>query len=1006
MKLKLLKIARFFHLISERRYNLKFEIEIVKRSQLFDDKWYLEQYPDVATHKKEMSAAGHYVKYGWKEGRNPSLLFNTKDYLNINQDVKGANVCPLYHYEMFGKYEGRQLVEKTIPQINVISNKKEYKKIKEGIIDIETIKKIISSKDVKVISFDIFDTLLLRPVIEPTDIFYLADKKIKDQHGLEFLKYRMTAESELNVVNANIDDIYNFIKEKYNLLNDEVELMKKEELECEQQFLSKRDDIYTIYQYAVKLNKRIIATSDMYLSSDFLKEILVQNGYDHIDEVYVSNEYKARKDTGDLYDVIIENEKTSNIVHIGDNYNSDYIKALEKNITPIYYPSIKNIVFSDGSIYNVFINNISPDPMCRILIGFTINEYFKDLTKVKNQPALYADFASMIKLSIAPVIFHIASSIATNENIQKNYNQILFASRDGFLPKLGYDIIAKYIKVKPSKYVYAGRRAYYSCQYASFFDYLHNCLVYEQQKYTIENLLNAYIFDKELKDKILLSLSDNESQLDFVKEKQKIISVLCRYKNELDEYYKKHSNESKKYYNSICSGSDKEIIFDCGYSGSISQSLSNITGKIFDKIYLWEECKNKQSDEKTGSKTFLLMNEDRFFISHHLIYEELFSPPEGGCLGFKNNIPIMEESKYFSQMIEEYESIKTETSKYMNNICKMFGSYLQYMKITDTCALQSIMVHSVQCSPYNEISLLDNIKFPDTVFTSYVESLAYKVQKYLNWENPFVQTGFENPNNKIKAPACLINNSLKIGIHIHLYYVSLGYEFLEYLKDFPQKFDLIVTICDNQKLNIVKNIFSETIPNLNKLIIKVVENKGRDVAPWLIGTKEEQNKYDLFCHVQSKVSKHIGCGDEWRHHLLNNLLNKDAVINIFNLFSLDEKLGCVFPKVFPKLKDLCISNRVSQMGEFGEEHMINDLIERMGFEYLVGRKDLFFSEGTMMWYRPKALQPLFDLNLELEEFPPEPIGVGGTIAHAIERLPALVCRLNAYEAKEFTYYEN
>ena len=94
------------------------------------------------------------------------------------------------------------------------------------------------------------------------------------------------------------------------------------------------------------------------------------------------------------------------------------------------------------------------------------------------------------------------------------------------------------------------------------------------------------------------------------------------------------------------------------------------------------------------------------------------------------------------------------------------------------------------------------------------------------------------------------------------------------------------------------------------------------------------------------------------------------------------------------------------MGEFGEEYMINELLERMGFEYFIGRKDLFFSEGTMMWYRPKALKPLFDLKLELEEFPPEPIGVGGTIAHAMERLPALVCRLNGYEVKEFTYYEN
>ena len=94
------------------------------------------------------------------------------------------------------------------------------------------------------------------------------------------------------------------------------------------------------------------------------------------------------------------------------------------------------------------------------------------------------------------------------------------------------------------------------------------------------------------------------------------------------------------------------------------------------------------------------------------------------------------------------------------------------------------------------------------------------------------------------------------------------------------------------------------------------------------------------------------------------------------------------------------------MGEFGEEYTINELLRRMGFEYFIGRKDLFFSEGTMMWYRPKAMKSLFDLKLDIEEFPPEPIGVGGTIAHAIERLPALVCKLNGYVSKEYTYLKS
>lgn len=105
MNLKLLKIARFFHLIKKEKYKEKRQIEIVKKSPFFDAKWYLEENPDVKASK--MDAAEHYVKFGWKEGRNPSLDFDTNDYLFLNPDIKIENICPLFHFEKNGKKEGR-----------------------------------------------------------------------------------------------------------------------------------------------------------------------------------------------------------------------------------------------------------------------------------------------------------------------------------------------------------------------------------------------------------------------------------------------------------------------------------------------------------------------------------------------------------------------------------------------------------------------------------------------------------------------------------------------------------------------------------------------------------------------------------------------------------------------------------------------------------------------------------------------------------------------------------
>ena len=112
MNLWTLKICRIFHLISKVKYDEKRQIEIVKASPLFDAKWYLEQNPDVKA--KKISAARHYVKWGWKEGRNPSKEFDGNEYLRLNPDVRCAEINPLVHYETFGKRENRRYCSSSV----------------------------------------------------------------------------------------------------------------------------------------------------------------------------------------------------------------------------------------------------------------------------------------------------------------------------------------------------------------------------------------------------------------------------------------------------------------------------------------------------------------------------------------------------------------------------------------------------------------------------------------------------------------------------------------------------------------------------------------------------------------------------------------------------------------------------------------------------------------------------------------------------------------------------
>lgn len=79
--------------------------KLIAKSKFFDKRWYLKTYPDVAA--AGIDPVEHFLKIGWREGRNPSIRFDINAYLNNNPDVAAEEINPLYHYELYGRKEKR-----------------------------------------------------------------------------------------------------------------------------------------------------------------------------------------------------------------------------------------------------------------------------------------------------------------------------------------------------------------------------------------------------------------------------------------------------------------------------------------------------------------------------------------------------------------------------------------------------------------------------------------------------------------------------------------------------------------------------------------------------------------------------------------------------------------------------------------------------------------------------------------------------------------------------------
>ena len=81
------------------------EVRFLKKKSAVDGPFYLEQNPDVEASK--LSAEEHYVRFGWKEGRQPHPEFDGERYLQLNPDVRAAGLNPLLHWLLHGQEEGR-----------------------------------------------------------------------------------------------------------------------------------------------------------------------------------------------------------------------------------------------------------------------------------------------------------------------------------------------------------------------------------------------------------------------------------------------------------------------------------------------------------------------------------------------------------------------------------------------------------------------------------------------------------------------------------------------------------------------------------------------------------------------------------------------------------------------------------------------------------------------------------------------------------------------------------
>lgn len=237
-----------------------------------------------------------------------------------------------------------------------------------------------------------------------------------------------------------------------------------------------------------------------------------------------------------------------------------------------------------------------------------------------------------------------------------------------------------------------------------------------------------------------------------------------------------------------------------------------------------------------------------------------------------------------------------------------------------------------------------------------------------------VMRDFVSENSDLLVPKLPKSRSADVAIIIHVHFDEAIEDILAGLKGFCEtRYDVYVTATSIR----VAQTLKEAIP---RAFVKVVENRGRDVRPFLQTLKQISNlNYKAVCKIHGKVSRHRVDGAEWRKELIYSLCNDDAAAVILD----NQRVGLACPKKYlkPHTEESTRANR----------YLVEKFGKHLGIEPWRG----VFPAGSMFWFKPVALKRLLSLGddcFELEE------GLlDGTGAHAIERLIGATCLSEGYE---------
>lgn len=512
-----------------------------------------------------------------------------------------------------------------------------------------------------IISFDIFDTLLIRKVLYPHTIFDIIEKKLQkvELKIPSFSKLRLEVSSNLDKKNPapNIYEIYDEIQQIIHISDKEKRFLIDLEIDVEKSFIAPRDSMLKLFN-EIKEYKSIYLVSNMYFTEDILEDILHACGYIGYKEILISCEYRKSKQDG-LFNSLVNKVKVSanHILHIGDSSILDKIEPQKVGIE--VFPIMSMIDMLANSSYSIAVD-YDKGILNKIILGHFLKYAFDDpfiLYETKGRLKV-SKIDVYVKMFLSPLaLFYSLWILKETEKLKIDY--IMFTSRDAYLLEHITNIFLENQKLKistPYSYFYASRRA------------VSSAAVFNEDD--AKELANRPFYGS-IKDMFFIRfgicIEENSSDIeDYIK----------IYKNEiLNKCAQKRRNYQIYIHKNIVNQPKRIAVVDqCGY-GNVQKGLAKImTDKKLHGFFL---RKSPGVVSPCDSSSFFPVEEEYGTTNGlgiaYLVLEQFLSSPEPSLVSFdENGNPLFEKEIRSIDQLDNLKNMHLCTLNYCEEIINLF----------------------------------------------------------------------------------------------------------------------------------------------------------------------------------------------------------------------------------------------------------------------------------------------------------------------------------------------